>query len=128
MGDFNISINTLEIEVHKLDEFCNLVDPINLIKTGTCCTKNHKSAIDLFLTDRPLSFSEYHKLISTFLKSCHTRLKPRIIYYRNYENFNEDLFLKYLENSNLTANSDNQHKNYTNLSQTFSKVVQSMPR
>ena len=35
-----------------------------------------------------------------------------------------EVFLEDLENSNLSANSNNSHKNYTNLSQTFSKVVQ----
>ena len=134
MGDFNIDIDTTGIDVDKLDEFCNLFDLTNLIKTETCCTKNHKSTIDLFLTNRPLSFqknrttetgiSDYHELISTFFKSHYTRLKPKIIYYRNYKNFNKELFLKDLENSNLSANSDNLHKNYTNLSQTFSKIVQ----
>ena len=108
--------------------------PNNLIKTETCCTKNHKSAIDLFLSNRLLSFqktrtteteiSDYHKFILTFLKSHYTRLKPKIIYYRNYKNFNEELFLKDLENSNLSTNSDNPHENYTNLSQTFSKDAQ----
>ena len=88
----------------------------------------------MFLTNRPLSFlktratetgiSDYHKFILTFLKSCYTRLKPKIIYYRNYKNFSEELLLKDLENSNLSASSDNPHENYTNLSQTFSKVVQ----
>ena len=77
LGDFIIDINTPGIEVDKIDEFCNLFDLTNLIKTETCCTKNNKSTIDLFLTNRPLSFqkatetgySDYHKLISTFLKS-----------------------------------------------------------
>ena len=141
MGDFNIDINTAGMNFDKIVEFCNLFDLINLIKTETCCTKNHKSTIDLFLTNRLLSrttetgISDYHKLISTFLKSHYTRLKPKVIYYRNYKkpkviyyrnykNFKEDLFLKDLENSNLSANSDNPRENYTNLSQTFSKVVQ----
>ena len=47
----------------------------NLIKTETCCTKNHNSTINLLF------------------KSHYTRLKPKIIYYRNYKNFNE-IFLK----------------------------------
>ena len=38
-----------------------------------------------------------------------------------------ELFLKDLENSNLPANSDNLHENYTNLLQTFFKVVQNRP-
>ena len=38
-----------------------------------------------------------------------------------------ELFLKDLQNSNLSANSDNLHENYTNLLQTFFKVVQNRP-
>ena len=63
-------------------------DLTNLIKTEACCTKNHKSTIDLFLTNRPLSFqknrttetgiSHYHKLIATFFKSHYTRFKPKV--------------------------------------------------
>ena len=56
MGNFNIDINTAGIEVDKLDEFCNLFDLKILVKTETCSTKNHKSTIDLLLTNRPLSF------------------------------------------------------------------------
>ena len=138
MGDFNIDINTAGMDVYKLDEFCNVFDLTNLIKTEKCCTENQKSTIDLFLTNGSLSFqktrttetgiSDYHKLILTFFKSHYTRLKLRIIYYRNYKNSNEDLFLKDLENSNLSANSDDPHENYSNLSQTFSKVVQKHAR
>ena len=54
MGDFNIDINAAGVEADKLDEFCNLFDLTNLIKTETCCTKNDKSTIELFLTNRPL--------------------------------------------------------------------------
>ena len=58
MDGFNINVNTTVFEVDKLDVFCNLFDLTNLIKTETCCTKNHKSTIDLFLTKRPLSFQK----------------------------------------------------------------------
>ena len=58
MGDFNIEINTAVIDVDKLDEFCNLFDLTNSIKTETCCTKNHKSTKDLFLANRPMSFQK----------------------------------------------------------------------
>ena len=74
MGGFNIVINTAGIDVDKLDEFCNLFDLTNLMKTEICCTKNQKSTIDLFLTNRPLTFQKtsgtgiknYYKLISYF--------------------------------------------------------------
>ena len=34
---------------------------LNLIKAETCCTKNHKYAIGLFLTNRPLSLQKLSK-------------------------------------------------------------------
>ena len=58
MGDFNIDINTAGIEVDELDEFFNLFDLTNLIKTEICCTQDHKCTIDLFLTNRPPSFQK----------------------------------------------------------------------
>ena len=111
MGDLNIDINTAGMDVDKLGKFCNLFDLTNLSETEKCCTKNLKSAIDIFLTNRPLSFSktrttetrisDYHKLITTYFKSYYTRLTRKNIYHGNYKNFNEELFLKVLENSNF---------------------------
>ena len=76
MGDFNIDIDTAGMDFDNLDEFCYLFYLKNLIKTEKCCNKNHKSTIDLFLTNRPLSFqktrttetgiSDYHKLVFIF--------------------------------------------------------------
>ena len=74
MGDFNIDINTAGMNVDKIVEFCNLFDLINLIKTETCCTKNHKSTIDLFLTNRPPSFQK------TRTTDCHFGINL----FRNY--------------------------------------------
>ena len=134
MGDFDIDIITAGMEVDKLDEFCNLSDLTNLTETETCCTKNHKSVIDLFLTNRHPSFqkpratetgiSDYHDLISTCFKYFYTLLKPKIIYCKNYNNnFTKEIFLKDPENLNLSENSEHPHENYNNLLQTFSKVV-----
>ena len=75
MGDFNIDITNKGIEFDKLDE---------------CFTKTHKSTIDLILTNKENCFqktkvtgtglSDFHKLISTFLRSHFSRLKPKGIY------------------------------------------------
>ena len=88
MGDFNIDLNkTDSIGFGKLEEFCN-----NFNLTNTCFTKNNKSTIDL-LTNKPMSFqvtnttetglSDCHKLISSFMKSYISRLKPKTILYRS---------------------------------------------
>ena len=87
----------------KLDQFCNLFNLTNLIKSETCFTKSHKSLIDLFLTNIPLFFqkthvseaglSEYDKLTTTFVKTNSSHLRPKVLSYRNYKNFNESEFL-----------------------------------
>ena len=57
---------------------------------------NHKSTIDLILTNKPRSYqitnvtetgvSDCHKLILTFMKSYISRLKPKNVHYRSYKN------------------------------------------
>ena len=56
MGDFNIDIKNKELGYGKLDTFCDLFNLTNLIHSETCLMKNHKSTIDLFLTNKPKSF------------------------------------------------------------------------
>ena len=104
IGDFHIDINNARMKVDTLNEFCNLFDITNLIKTETCCTKNQKSRIVLFLTNRPLSFkktratktriSDYHKLISAFLKSHYTSLKSKINYCKTIRVLTRSFFSK----------------------------------
>ena len=75
----------------------------NLIKSETCFTKNDKSLIDLFLTNTPLSFQKAHvsetglsncyKLITSFCKTKFSRLRPKVLSYRNHKNYNESKFL-----------------------------------
>ena len=87
----------------------NLFDFTKMIHGDTYCTKNHNSTINLILTDRSLSFqntsptetglSVYNKCISRFFKSHYARLKPKVVNYRNYKNFNQSIFLKEIENT-----------------------------
>ena len=80
-----------------------LFDLTNLIKSETCFTKSHKSLIDLFLTNKPLSFQKTHvtdaslrdnqKLIFTFFKCFFTSLRHKVLTYRNYKRLDENVFL-----------------------------------
>ena len=101
MGDFNID---MKIKAWGMINLMNFVTYFtNLIKSDTCFTKHHKSLTDLFLTNTPLSFQEthvsetglcdYHKLITTFFKANFSRLRPKVLSYRNYKNFIESKFL-----------------------------------
>ena len=108
----NIDINNkCDPGFDKLEDFCDLFNLTNLIKSYTCITKNHQSTIDLLLTNKPRSFkystttetglSDHHKLITTFLKAQNGHLKPKVIHYRNYKKFNEKLFLNDLKALNI---------------------------
>ena len=58
--------------------------------------------IDLIVTNRPRSFcnsdsletglSDFHKLIVTVLKTFFKKQSSKVISYRNYKNFSNDLF------------------------------------
>ena len=90
MGDINIdSYNQGDAGYNKLLHFCDVYNLSNLIKGKTCFTKNHKSSIDVILTNRPRYFqhtvyfesglSDYHLMISTSLRAHLIRLKPKIV-------------------------------------------------
>ena len=104
-----------------------------MIKTDTCFTKSYKSLIDLFLTNKPLSFqkthvtetglSDYHKLISTLFKSHFTRLRPKVITHRNYKKFDENLFLNDLQKLDIKLDAENSQSSYLLISNKFLEVV-----
>ena len=116
--------------VKKLDEFCNLFDLTNLV---TCFTNDHRSTIKRILTNRPDSFqqtcttktgvSNYHKCISTFFKWHYSKLKPKVIHYRNFKNFDPSLFLSDLEKTIFLTNSNCPNGNYQHLTEHFISVV-----
>ena len=134
MGGFNINVTNKGIEFDKLDEFCDLFSLTNLVTSLTYFPRSHKSTIDLILTNKGNCFqktkvtetvlSDFEKLISTFLRSHFSRLKPRkILTKRNYRNFNEQKFLEDVKNTNFYFNSDDPNKNYELITDLFSKIV-----
>ena len=133
MGDFNIDRRQTSPESHKLDEFCSLFSLTNIIKSDTCFPKFHSSTIDLFLTNKPnffqktnaieTGFRDHHKLICNFFKSCYDRLKPKIVYYRNYKKFNEANFLNDAKNCDFSLKTDDPNEKYDFLTNTFINIV-----
>ena len=96
--------------------------------------KNHKSTIDLFLTNKPKSIlkthttetglSDYHKLISTSFKSKVPRLKPKIVFYRNYKRFDENIFLDgIIQNENFFMSSNDPNVNCKSITEHFFKKI-----
>ena len=87
---------------------------------------SHKSLIDLFLTNKPLSFqkthvtetglSDYHILMSSFFKSYFTRLRLKVITYRNYKKFDENVFLNDLQKLEIKLDEENSESSYSLIS------------
>ena len=67
--------------------------------------------------------SDYHKLISTFLKSHFARLRPKVINYRNYKKFDENIFLNNLQKLGIKLDEENSESSYSLISNKFPEVV-----
>ena len=131
--DFNIDINKDDAIGHdKLDVFCDTLNLTDLVKSERCYSNNHKSTIDLFLTNKRRSFqftsvaetglSDYHRLI--FMKSHFSRLKPKIIQYRNFKTFDEQNFIADVKNADFSFETDDPNEHYSALTNTFSLIVE----
>ena len=98
IGDFNSEINE-----DAMNEFCCIYNLKSLINKPTCF-KNPKnpSCIDLILTNSSSSFqntsiietnlSDFHRLTITVMKMNFIKPTPKILYYRNYKYFSNELF------------------------------------
>ena len=67
--------------------------------------------------------SDYRKLITNFLKSKFSPLKPKVLSYRNYKNFDESKFLNNLNKIIITFDNKNPNQNYNALSNRYLEVV-----
>ena len=87
MGDFIKDITKEDCSgFDKLEEFCDMFNVANLIKSETCYPNHQISTADLIFYEQTILFSrnphsetglnDCHKLISTFMRSFVSRLKP----------------------------------------------------
>ena len=92
-GDFN-----MEDDEEVLQEFLFEQNLKNLVKQPTCYKSvDNPSCIDLFLTNTSPSFqhtatvetglSDFHKMVVTVMKTTFPKAQPKIVYYRDYKNF-----------------------------------------
>ncbi len=126
IGDFNMG--TTE---EKMKEFCNIYNLKNLIKEPTCF-KNvlNPSSIDVILTNRINSFqnsctletglSDHHKMTITILKTYFKKLKPSIVKYRCYKDFEALTFKTEL---NQTLKNGNNNMDYDDFKHLFMCVL-----
>ena len=96
LGDFNS-----EPKEQFVKDFCHVYNCKNIKNP------DNPSSIDLFITNRPACFngsmsietglSDFHKMTISVMKIFYKKQKPNIIRYRNYKNFNNELFINDVE-------------------------------
>ena len=125
-GDLNI-----DSKEEILEEFLFEQNFKNLVKETTCYKNiENPSVIDLFLTNSSSSFqhtttvetglSDFHKMVITVMKTTFPKAQPKIIYYRDYKNFELPNFRTELRQE---LNKNEEH-GYFHFEATFLKVLE----
>ena len=105
LGDFNS-----EPCEEPMRDFYLVYNCQNIIKGKTCFKVLHNpSCVNLFITNRPKSFqnstvietglSGFHKMSLTVMKVFYQKKRPNILRYRNYHNFEKELYINEVKNS-----------------------------
>ena len=134
MGDFNIDIKKANSTAYdKMEKLCDTFNLENLVNPEIRFIYNHKSTIDLVLTNKSKSFqitnvtgtgvSDGHKLVTTFMKSYISCLKLRKVQYCSYKNFNEEKLFSDVKEAIFPFETSNPDENYLVLTNAFSNIV-----
>ena len=122
-GDFNTDMDERDSPAYaQLNDFCDIFDLPNIINEKTFFTKNHSSRIDLIFSNKPSSFqlshatevglSDCHKLVTTCMKATISRLKPKVINYRDYKKSDEWNLLSDIQQKHFECKSTDVYQNY----------------
>ena len=129
-GDLNVDMDIPEKDVKGyLSDLCDTFDFTNLINQKTCLQSENGSSLDVILTNRPRSFqmtsvietgiSDHHKLTTTFFRSHFQRLPPKNIIYRDCKIFDENQFLRDINDApikeTLLTDPRNAYENFTTI-------------
>ena len=128
----NIMINgdlNLEPKHPEIVNFLKLNSMYNHMKEITCWKSQSGSCIDLIISNRKHSLmntgtfetglSDHHLLIFTMLKTTYEALPPKIIKYRKWKNFDDNLF-RYELTRHLKFNVIN---NYSSFEKIFTNIL-----
>ena len=127
LGDFNVATSA-----DIMNDFCQMYGLDNLINEPTCYKNvNNPSSIDVMLTNRKSCFqdsitietglSDHHKMTLSVLKTFFRKKDPKIVNYRSYKKFNENLFRDELNSTLL--NLDNVNMNYDEFKDIFMQIL-----
>lgn len=134
MGDINIDTQSkMAIGYKELKSFMDIYNLTNLIKKPTCHFKNHKSSIDIILTNKPnrffnsnsfeLGVSDCHCMVTSFLRAHVSRLKAKNITFRSFKNFDKAKFLEDLQHNLRPFEIDDVNESFNNLTNIIVKSL-----
>ena len=103
----------LSLKLQRSLTFLTLHNFHNHMKEKTCWKAKDGNCIDLIISNRKHSLmhtgtletglSDHHLLIYSMLKTTYEKLPPKVVRFRQWKNFNEDLF-KFELSSSLEYN------------------------
>ena len=108
LGDFNVSIDN-----NYMAGFCYTYD---LILTNHLRSFQNSCVFETGLTD-------FNKMTVTIMKASSQRLQPRIINYRNYKRFQNNLFREELLSEILNVNIDANEEGFSNFLDICKKIL-----
>ena len=129
IGDFNS-----EPKESAMIDFCQSYKMKNLINNFTCYKNPNKSTcIDLVLTNKPRFFknssvletrlSDFDKMILKVMRAYFVKQTPKVVYYRDYKKFSNDLFRNDILQAQASTNTkENVQTNIVNISNEYAPL------
>ena len=103
IGDLNIDLLDPSKDIgNYLSDLSDTFNLTNIVKGTTCFKSSKGTLLDILLTNKPNSFqktatfitgiSDFHKLVTSFLRVSFKKLPPKEICYRKYKKFDDSKF------------------------------------
>ena len=132
IGDFNS-----EVTESPMIDFTNMYNLKNLISDPTCFKNpDRPTSIDVMLTNTFKLFkfsnaietgiSDFHLMTTTVMKAHYQRMKPRIISYRNYKNYNHNNFRRDFQKLMQTYSETGEDINYDIFEKSVLEILDKM--
>ena len=133
-GDINFYVSgSKRLNDNHISELIDTFNLRNLVKIPTCFKTTGGTLLDVLLTNKPNSLqrtgvcetglNDYHKMVFTIFHSTFIRLPPKIIKYRNYKGFNENIFCHELDQTLLNGEIYKLEDPYSKFAEIFQEIL-----
>ena len=116
-----------------MSDLCGTFLLFNLVNGITCVKSQNGTSIDVMLTNRPRNFhntglietglSDCHKMIVSVFRTFFKRLLAKDIEHRTYKTFDQNKFLRNLDQELIKSNSYNDEQQYHIFTLIFRRVL-----